>query len=130
MAKEKKHASSCASYIGDSCDCDGYHTFEELYDHRIALFIALCKFACQQTEFNHYIPQYEVWRSRHHSDGKRWAGWFIMGINKEDGEQITYHLPEIRWEECDFAETLDKSPEFDGHKPEDVIGRLGQIACG
>ena len=22
---------------------DGYHTFEELYDHRITLFIALCK---------------------------------------------------------------------------------------
>jgi hypothetical protein len=29
-----------------------------------------------------------------------------------------------RWDETDFAETLDKAPEFDGHVPADVLDHL------
>jgi hypothetical protein len=31
---------------------DGYHTFGELYDHRIQLFIALCKMMCNMDAIN------------------------------------------------------------------------------
>lgn len=95
---------------------DGYHTFDELYDHRITLFIALCK----QLEMN---CEY-VWRSTLHSDGSAFDGWFIMGIHTDPGKQITYHLPLSRWSETDFAVTQEKAPEWDGHTPADVIERL------
>lgn len=112
---------------------DGYHTFDELYEHRITLFIALCR---MQTEWDKMgigcgpiveedaIP---VWRTKVHSDGSVWDGWFILGINKESGEQITYHLPISKWGECDFAETLNKAPEWDGHTSADVLERLRQL---
>lgn len=99
---------------------DGYHTFDELYEHRIVNFIALCKFIEESGLF-------DVWRSRHHSDGSVWGGWFILGINHEQGKQITYHLPDSKWEECVFASTLDKAPEFDGHTSADVLERLKNL---
>lgn len=99
---------------------DGYHTFDELYEHRIVLFIALAG------RFSYYegpdMPS--VWRSKVHSDNSIWEGWFILGIGTEPGEQITYHLPESKWEECNFATTLDKAPTFDGHTSADVLERL------
>ena len=105
---------------------DGYHTFDELYEHRIVLFIALCKALWID-------PQYQtgqkshVWRSLKHSDGSSFNGWFVMGIGKERGEQITYHLPMSKWEETEFAPTLDFAPNFDGHTPEDVLKRLSAL---
>ena len=39
------------------------------------------------------------------SDGTVWKDWFILGVNKEKGEQITYHLPMGKWKETEFAET-------------------------
>ncbi len=96
---------------------DGFHTFDELYDHRITLFIALCRVVWSFTA----VP---VWRSRLHSDGSSFDGWFVLGMNRESGKQITYHLPESRWDECDFAKELDRAPEWDGHAPADVLERL------
>ena len=104
---------------------DGYHTFNELYDHRITLYIALCKaihLSCENNGFNNI-----VWRSKKHSDGSMMDGWFIMGIGKKAGEQVTYHLPLDRWKETDFAETLDKAPEYDGHTPADTLERLKKL---
>lgn len=103
---------------------DGYHTFEELYDHRIELFIALCRVCNYRLEKDHFIEQFQVWRSKKHHDGSSYDGWFIMGINTDEGDQITYHLPMSRWEDTEFAETLDNAPEWDGHTPADVIQRL------
>lgn len=101
---------------------DGYHTFEELYDHRITLFIVLCRFVD-----NRVFVGGEVWRSKVNGDGSTWEDYFIMGIGKEKGKQITYHLPLSRWEETEFAETLDQAPEFDGHSSEDVLERLKRL---
>ena len=107
---------------------DGYHTFDELYDHRITLFIALCRFVQDADETaNDYGGQSrpnKIWRSKTHHDGTSWDGWFIMGIGKEKGEQISYHLPLSRWDETDFAETLEKAPEWDGHTSNEVLERL------
>ncbi len=98
---------------------DGYHTFDELYEHRITLFIALCK----QVFYTDRI----VWRSKLHSDGSSYDGWFILGINVEKGEQITYHLPLSKWEQTEFATTYDKAPEWDEHRPQDVLERLKNL---
>lgn len=147
---------------------DGFHTFTELYDHRITLFIALCK---TRKYLNYTFPRAQrkssgaveilpcdVWRSKFHSDGSTIFGdcahkefcnglpddsarewkccecgkskddcWFVLGIGKEKGEQITYHLPLSRWEETNFAETLDRAPEFDGHTPADVLERIKKL---
>lgn len=93
---------------------DGYHTFNELYDHRIILFIQLCK-----------AMKLDCWASAKHSDGSIWDGWFLLGLYKEKGKQITYHLPIKYWSEvCDFAEILEQAPEFDGHTSTDVLNRL------
>ncbi len=123
-----------------SCISDGYHTIAELYDHRITLFIALCKVVDWQEEKRNdeasnvsttcgvYRPQ-RIWRSKRHSDGELTFGgeWFVLGIGREKGEQITYHLPISRWNETDFAETLDRAPEWDGHASADVLERLKKL---
>ena len=51
-------------------------------------------------------------------------GWFVLGMGKKQGEQITYHLPMSEWEYCSFAETLEKAPDFDGHSSQDVLQRI------
>lgn len=83
--------------VDDLCHVyDGYHTISELYDHRITLYIALCK-AKQYWVYppgmrNEVKDGYDkiVWRSKKHSDGKdAYRGWFIMGIGRVPGFQIT-----------------------------------------
>lgn len=111
---------------------DGHHTMDELYDHRITLFVALCmSLAVYKALPDSYSEiDYGVWRSKRHSDGELCFGnenWFVMGIGKEAGKQITYHLPIERWDECSFAEELETAPEFDGHTSEDVLNRLKEI---
>ena len=107
---------------------DGYHTFNELYLHRHILYIGLCK-AIQKPKYygderNRLGDEKIVWRSKKHSDGTMHDGWFIMGINKDKGNQISYHLPLSLWEQTDFADTLKKAPKFDGHTSSDILNRL------
>jgi hypothetical protein len=99
---------------------DGYHTFDELYEHRITLFIALCR----EVAITRKGQLLSVWRSYHHSDGSSFDGWFVMGIGTDKGSQITYHLPIAKWNETAFAETFPQAPEFDGHTPTGVLERL------
>ena len=115
IARAKKEVAVDTNLISD-----GYHTFGELYEHRIELFITLCRICAE--EFNS-----PVWVSDKHSDGTSFDGWFVLGIGIEPGTQITYHLPISKWDECFFAETLDKAPEFDGHTSEDVLERLKSL---
>jgi hypothetical protein len=104
---------------------DGYHTFDELYDHRIELFLTMCFMFIQGK------PSWDkrgVWMSRKHSDSTEFDGWFVMGIGCKDGDQITYHLPISRWDEAaKFAAVLDKAPEWDGHTSADVLVRLRRM---
>lgn len=103
---------------------DGYHTFDELYEHRIELF----KFACRtykalQWELGNSDDRV-VWKAEAHHDGSKMEGWFIMGLNHEPGRTITYHLPMRQWNQCSFARTLDVAVEWDGHTADDVLKRL------
>lgn len=106
---------------------DGYHTFEELYDHRITLFIALCRLIELGEMSSHEWTR--VWRSRkhHESDTEMYDGWFVLGLTAVDGKQISYHLPLSRWEETNFTSTLPHAPKWDGHTPQDVLERLKNL---
>ena len=90
---------------------DGYHTFEELYDHRTKLFSVIC--ACFQKI---------AWKSKLHNDGTMYDGMFIVGINTIDGP-ATYHCEMKYWDLFDLDE-LETAPVWDGHTPEDAITRI------
>jgi hypothetical protein len=103
---------------------DGFHNFDQLYQHRIELFITVCKqfrFAKDSTRV--------VWFSRKHSDGTEWPRWFILGIGITKGHQITYHLPVDPYLNRVSAmfEELPQAPEYDGHTSDDVIERLKKL---
>ena len=96
---------------GDVLIGDEYHLMDELYEHRHFLFMALCK----NVKYS--------WKSKLHSDGTMFENYFIMGIGRDRGKQITYHLPLEYWDECNVSE-LERAPEWDGHDSNDVIFRL------
>ena len=93
---------------------DGYHTFNELYEHRHMLFA------------NVVNQNLRAWKSRLHDDGTMFDGWFIAGIQTNKGD-ITYHIPLEHWELFRCKE-LDKAPKWDGHTANDVINRLKILA--
>ena len=64
---------------------DGYHTFGELYEHRIALWIALCK-AHFRLYMEYGCGSYP-WRAKMHSDGTELDGWFLLGLKDEEEEK-------------------------------------------
>lgn len=101
---------------------DGYHTFDELYAHRIVLFRALCK---HLYEFELSDATF-VWKSTLHSDGSEYDEWFIAGLFTDKGKQITYHVPMSEFDEWPGI-VLHKAPEFDGHTSDDVLKRLREL---
>ena len=105
--------------LGNSAGCvsDGYHTFDEIYEHRFALMIALCRAKWEM-----------AWKSKMNLDGSFYEGWFLLGIGYAAGDQITYHVPIKYWDMVDDIDELESlemmRPEFDGHTSRDVIDRL------
>ena len=95
--------------VGDFSD--GYHTFNELYEHRTALFAILCR----------TYPE-RAWKSCFHSDGEMFDGMFIAGLETPEGT-YTYHCENKYWAMFDGVPELTRSPEWDGHEPKDY-GRL------
>jgi len=93
---------------------DGFHTFDELYEHRTMLFFALMRAHPER-----------AWRSLRHADGSRFEDYFICGINLSSGP-VTYHCPVRYWTLLDGLgiETLERAPEWDGHTSRDVVERL------
>lgn len=102
---------------------DWYHTFWELYDHRIALYIALCRYAYFLWEELDWVSNKPVVRSHKHDDWTSMPWWFILQF-ESDVWQISYHLPEKYWDKCSFAETKELANKWDGHTSEDVLDRL------
>lgn len=101
---------------------DGYHSFDQLYAHRHALFIALL------AESN--MVSGAGWYAHQHHDGSSYPGWVLVGttIDDIDGNdmQISYHLPvsyipHLKAAGCKVMET---APQWDGHTSEDVVTRL------
>lgn len=107
---------------------DGHHTMTELYEHRYVLFMALIKI------YDNYITplntRVKCWKSKLHSDGSSYEGWFIVGMTIKQitgpSKQITYHFP-MRWFDKINVMSLDRAPEYDGHTSEDVLKRLMEL---
>jgi hypothetical protein len=102
----------------ETTNSDGYHTFDELYDHRHSLLLALMKSA----------PNL-FWFSRRHQDGELCFGdgnWFIVGAFLPDVGQISYHLPIelFHLAQKTGANELEVGVLWDGHTSEDVSKRL------
>lgn len=87
---------------------DGYHTFDELYEHRCLLFINLCLL----------IPD-KCYR-RHGFDG-----WPLLVMETNFG-QISYHVPQ-KFEYL-FSHIKEGGPEWDLHTSKDVADRLLKMA--
>lgn len=102
---------------------DGYHSYNELYAHRMQLFAVVCK-----------QNQAQAWKSKLHHDGTMFDDYFIVGIETPMG-QFTYHYPMLHWGMFQVRE-LDKAPEWDGHTADDVVrlhsldGHIAQDATG
>jgi len=90
---------------------DGYHTFDELYFHRMMLFAVICN---QNKE--------KAWKSKLHHDGTMYENYFIVGVTTKKGD-YTYHYHLDSWSLFNVKE-LDKAPEWDGHGPEDITRLL------
>jgi hypothetical protein len=90
---------------------DGYHTFDELYDHRCLLFLIYLE-----------TDPPGGFKSLCHHDGSKYEGWFIAGCEFL-GKAITYHLPIKYWNLCGASEK-EKAPVWDGHTSQDVIKRM------
>lgn len=105
---------------------DWYHTFWELYKHRIHLFIALCnRLSIEDRQVLQDTPVlYRWWKSIQHWDwSPMYDWWFISWIFTEKWKQISYHLPIEYWDKIDVPEVW-HSPEFDWHTSDDVLDRL------
>lgn len=102
---DQSNTTDTAISVGDFSD--GYHTFNELYEHRTALFAMICRL----------FPELS-WRSCLHSDGTMFDGMFIAGIRTPDGD-YSYHCENKYWPMFDQVPELTRAPEWDGHQPKD-----------
>lgn len=103
---------------------DGFHTFDELYEHRTALLAAFAKANPDM-----------AWKSRQHELGgdDMFPGYFIVGVNlavrkKTHGGgikkiPISYHVEDKYWDMFPIYE-YENAPKWDGHTPADVVERL------
>lgn len=97
----------------DGGTSDSYHTFDELYYHRMILFSVICN---QNKEL--------AWKSRLHDDGTMFEDYFIVGLKTPQG-QFTYHYHKEYWDYFAVRE-LERAPKWDGHTSDDVI-RLASL---
>ncbi len=88
---------------------DGYHTFDELYEHRHLLFLNWCL-------IEHKKAYYKMDPST--------PGWFILMMELPFGPQISYHLPDKYLSLVQRCIRDRPAPEFDGHTSKDVLERL------
>lgn len=94
---------------------DKWHTFDDLYYHRMILTQALS------------IPLMDMaWKSKLHADGTMFDGSFIIGFSSDEHGDYTYHY-DLKYWDLFVVDELKNAPEYDGHKPED-IGRLVSMA--
>lgn len=96
---------------------DGYHTFDELYYHRMVLFVVICA-----------QNKNRAWKSWKHDDGTMFDNYFIVGVETREG-QYTYHYHKDHWWLFEVRE-LERAPKWDGHKPEDVTRLLSLPSDG
>lgn len=96
---------------------DGFHTFDELYEYRMAYNAAL---------FNEFALQnkYDTHKSLRHADGELCfgGGWFVVVAELPTG-QITNHYPLKDWDNFRIPEK-EKANVWDGHDPQEGLKRI------
>jgi hypothetical protein len=92
---------------------DGYHTFAELYQHRVSLFVRLCR----------TMPDQCAWKR-----DKDTPGWIILYCELPENGQVSYHIPDLYISRLGFW-GIKENPEYkwDGHDSSVVIYRLESI---
>lgn len=95
---------------------DGYHTFNELYEHRRVLFSVVCR---------QFIDR--SWRSRLHHDGTMFEDYFIVGVDTPEGA-FTYHYHLDHWGCFAGVKELEKAPVWDGHTSDDIVRLYSLLA--
>ena len=95
---------------------DGYHTFDELYNHRMILFSIIC---------NTYKDK--AWKSWKHDDGTMYDDYFIVRITTDKGD-YSYHYHKDNWGYFNVKE-IEFAPKWDGHTPKDIV-RLFDLVKG
>lgn len=101
---------------------DGYHTFDELYEYRMAYNAIL---------FNEWFKagKHDVHWSYKHSDGELCfgGGWFVVVAQTPYG-QITNHYENKHLQLFVAIEERPTAAEWDGHTPEEALKRLKGLA--
>ncbi len=91
---------------------DWYHTFDELYEHRVALFRLLVELT----------PQFDWKKSYLHHDLTSYDEMFIVVWHMPTTRwkrQVSYHVNNRHWDSF-HCEEVAKSEERNWHKPRDV----------
>jgi len=99
--------------IVDNDMSDGYHTFNELYDHRCLLFINLALLLLPHRRVYKIDPEFE--------------GWFCLYLETTSG-QISYHIPSKYLFLIEENTKRDDNYKWDGHTSKTVIERLNLMA--
>jgi hypothetical protein len=87
---------------------DGYHTVDELYDHRGSLFILLC-----------LQMQGQVYYKLDSTS----PGWFILYLETKYG-QISYYFKDAFLPAIQNVAIYDAEHVWDGHTSKDVLDRM------
>jgi len=90
---------------------DGYHTIDELYDHRCSLFVMLCLQMKGQVFYKLDIFS---------------PGWFILYLETKYG-QISYHIKDVFLPAIQNVAIYDVEHVWDGHSSKDVLDRMNLL---
>lgn len=107
---------------------DKYHTMHELYQHRMALNIALFHYmheAYKRVGFNVGGKELKIMKSKLHNDGTMFEGYFVVMAVTSVG-QISYHYKLEHWNKFKIPE-VDRTPPYDGHGSLEVMDRLMKL---
>lgn len=105
---------------------DGFHTFNELYDHRMLLTAALVNHWAVHDP--HGPDHHDVHKSWLHHDGTMFGGMFKVVAQLPTG-QISYHFDAEHWDLFTIPER-ERAVEWDGHTAADVAERLRAFLVG
>lgn len=118
---------------------DEYYTIKELYDHRLALTVALTRYYSRYYQRIHTFyqrihtfglkrPGEYAFRSKFHHDGTMFDGdYFIVGLVYGEKMIISYHYHLKHWDLFEHCETLERAPEYDGYDSIEVVNRLMRL---
>lgn len=114
-AEAAKNYFECLASKGEMSD--GMHTFNELYDYRMAYNAMLVNQFAEQGLYNCH-------KSKRHSDGEECfgGGWFIVNMELPTG-QVSNHYPLEHWDKFK-CEERDIADPWDGHTPQVAYHRM------